>query len=98
MNNEDIKLLEDNGWVVECENPFEISTDDCGFASGEAAHMILNTLKHDARYIFIEKDMHDCFNAGINRGITIACIITKHDIDTNYPNYDEYMKKYDEDK
>lgn len=47
MQQEDIKLLNDNGWVVECESPFEIRhTDhDKSFASNFAAEMILGILK-----------------------------------------------------
>lgn len=46
MKVEDIKLLEDNDWVVECESPFEISHKDGGsFASGLAARIVLNDCK-----------------------------------------------------
>ena len=42
MNEEDIKLLEENEWEVECESPFEIRFADGGaFASGCAADIIL---------------------------------------------------------
>ena len=45
MNEEDISILEMNGWLVESEHPFEISHEDGSFASGEAAHIVLNYLK-----------------------------------------------------
>lgn len=51
MNKEDIKLLEDNGWDVVCESPFELemrSDDDMvmiGEAKGHAAELILEQLK-----------------------------------------------------
>jgi glycerophosphoryl diester phosphodiesterase len=45
MKDSDIKILEDNGWMVECESPFEISQNDGSFASNYAAKLILETLK-----------------------------------------------------
>ena len=49
MNEEDIKLLEDEGWDVVCESPFEIKMIEDGEclaeASGEAAELILNFIK-----------------------------------------------------
>ena len=91
---EDMELLESNGWDVVCESPFEIRTKDGSFASGEAAHIVLNDLKYEHHYKHTEPDMRDCFNAGINRGITIACIITKRDIGEEFPTYDKYMEKF----
>lgn len=44
MNKEDEDLLEKNGWVIECENPFEISQADDPYksrATGYAAECIL---------------------------------------------------------
>ena len=97
MNEDDIKLLEENEWVVECHSPFEIRHEDSGaFASGCAADIILWDLKHERDNGFSEQDMHDCFNAWINRGITIAAIITKHDLGEEFPNYQEYMKRFEE--
>jgi len=95
---EDMKLLEANGWEVECESPFEIRTKDGSFASGEAAYIVLNDLKSETVERFSEQDMNDCFNAGVNRGVTIACIITKRDLEAEFPTYREYMKKYDEEE
>ena len=44
VTDEDMALLERNGWNVDCESPFEISKtrngEPVGFASGEAAHLI----------------------------------------------------------
>lgn len=40
----DLKLLEDNKWVVECQSPFEIRKEG-DFASGEAAHCVLESFK-----------------------------------------------------
>lgn len=39
------KFLEENGWEVECQSPFEIRTKDGSFASGEAAMIVLEHLK-----------------------------------------------------
>lgn len=93
---EDMELLESNGWDVECESPFEIRTKDGSFASGEAAYIVLDNIKSEKVQRFNEQDMHDCFNAGVNRGVTIAAIITHRDIGEEFPTYQEYMKKYDE--
>ena len=41
--------------------------------------------------------MKDCFGAGINKGVTIACIITHKDLDEEFPSYKEYMKRYEKD-
>ena len=90
----DIKLLEENGWIVECESPFEIRTKDGSFASGEAAQIVLDDLKYERANEFSEQDMHDSFNAGVNRGVAIAAFITKHDLKEEFPTYKEYMKKY----
>jgi hypothetical protein len=44
----DMLLLESNGWEIECESPFEIRTKDgSGFASGSVAYEILETLKYN---------------------------------------------------
>jgi hypothetical protein len=45
MDLNDEKLLNDNGWEVECYTPFEIRTKDGSFASGEAAWMVLHWLR-----------------------------------------------------
>ena len=54
MRKEDIKLLEDNGWDVVCESPFELEMWDkerngasicVGEAKGYAAEIILEELK-----------------------------------------------------
>jgi len=94
---DDMKLLEENGWEVECESPFEIRYKDGGaFASGMAAQIVLDDLQHERDNAFSEQDMKDCFTAGVNRGVTIAAIITKHDLGEEFPSYQEYMKKFEE--
>jgi hypothetical protein len=99
MNKDDIILLEDNGWEVECESPFEISHEHCdASATGFAAEIVLDYLKTDRDNGFSEQDMHDCFSAGVNRGVTIAAIITRRELYMEFPSYQEYMKRYDEDK
>ena len=96
---DDIKLLEANGWEVECESPFEISNEHCdASATGLAAQIVLDALKYEHHFKFTEPDMNHSFNAGINRGITIACIITKRDIGEEFPSYPEYMKRYEEEE
>lgn len=41
MKKEDIQILEENGWTVECESPFEIRHEDGSFATLQAANLIL---------------------------------------------------------
>lgn len=36
------ELLEKDGWTIECESPFEIRNTDGSFASGQAAHILLD--------------------------------------------------------
>lgn len=93
---EDIKLLEDNNWEVECQSPFEIRTKDGSFASGEAAYIILEYLRTERDNAFSEQDMKDCFSAGISRGVYVAAIIMKRDLGEEFPPYKEYMEKYKE--
>jgi len=47
MNEEDIKILEDAGWIVECESPFEIRHEETeSFATNEAAWIVLYSIKN----------------------------------------------------
>ena len=53
MTDEDKQLLDENGWTVECESPFEIRNGE-SFATNVAAESILDGLKtlekaYDAR-------------------------------------------------
>ena len=41
MNEADIELLEDYGWSVDCESPFELSNENGDRATGEAADIVL---------------------------------------------------------
>jgi len=47
MNNDDKKLLEDDGWELECESPQEIRLKDDpeSFASGAAVDYIVDALR-----------------------------------------------------
>jgi hypothetical protein len=48
MTDADRKLLNDNGWLVECESPLEIMADgatDLSSASGRAAEIVLESLR-----------------------------------------------------
>ena len=38
-------ILAEHGWEIECYSPFEIRTKDGSFASGEAAHIVLEYLR-----------------------------------------------------
>lgn len=48
MNEEDIKLLKDEGWIVVCESPLELeyADDPQSTATGEAAEFIFRILKY----------------------------------------------------
>lgn len=35
-----MSVLEENGWIIECESPFEIRHEDGSFATGKAANII----------------------------------------------------------
>jgi len=56
MNKDDVKILRDNGWFVECESPFEIRNQDGSFATNRAAEMVLDTLReHEACAVRTQK-------------------------------------------
>lgn len=39
------ELLEKEGWIIECESPFEIRHEDGSFATLNAANMILDIIR-----------------------------------------------------
>ena len=41
----DKELLETNGWVIECESPFEIRHEDGSFATLNAAYIVVEELR-----------------------------------------------------
>lgn len=41
----DEELLEENGWIIECQSPFEIRDKDGSFASGTAAYIVLDSFR-----------------------------------------------------
>jgi len=46
MTEKEKELLEENGWCVECEMPFEIRHEESNsFATGWAADIVLESLK-----------------------------------------------------
>lgn len=91
MNEEDIKLLEENGWVVECHSPFEIRFEDGGaFATGLAAQIVLDDLKYE-KNAFNEEEMGKAFRAGHERGVYVASVIKGTPIDGHYPQFDEFI-------
>lgn len=50
VDENDEKLLNDNGWEVESYSPFEIRTKDGGsFASGQGAYMVLYGIQDDIK-------------------------------------------------
>lgn len=47
MNTE--KMLEKEGWTIECESPFEIRHEDGSFATGQAARYVVLAMEQEAR-------------------------------------------------
>jgi hypothetical protein len=47
MNEADIDLLDQYGWVVECESPFELRHEDGSRATGQAAQIVLEYVKRE---------------------------------------------------
>ena len=45
MKEDDRKLLEEDGWQIDCESPFELSREDGSRATGLAAEYVLRFLK-----------------------------------------------------
>jgi len=41
------EILEDNGWIIEFESPFEIRHYDGSFATGQAANIVLDYLNQN---------------------------------------------------
>ena len=46
-DNSDADVLAQYGWEIDCNSPFEISNKDGSFARGEAALIVLQTLKQN---------------------------------------------------
>jgi hypothetical protein len=46
----------------------------------------------EAQKVYTEDDIHKAFNAGLNRGVYVACIIKRTPIEGDYPPYEEYIK------
>jgi hypothetical protein len=49
MTEEDIKLLERNGWTVDCESPKEISHFEGSAASGMAVEFVIAGLREEEK-------------------------------------------------
>jgi len=51
VTDQDMQVLESNGWVVECESPLEIRAvnNSSSFASGKAAETVLESLKANSK-------------------------------------------------
>ena len=39
------EILEQEGWSMDCESPLELSHEDGSFASGQAAQIVIDSLK-----------------------------------------------------
>ncbi len=52
MTFEDKKaLLESNGWIIECESPFEIRHEESNsFATGQAVNIVIMQLEKEIRH------------------------------------------------
>jgi hypothetical protein len=49
---DDKKLLEKNGWTVECESPFEIRHEDGSFATGQAAMLVTSCVRDNGEVVY----------------------------------------------
>lgn len=45
MDEEEIELLSEGGWTIECQSPLEIRHEDGSFASGFAAQIVIDYYK-----------------------------------------------------
>lgn len=43
----DKKILKHFGWTIECQSPYEIKHEDGSFASGQAAHFVIEQLRSE---------------------------------------------------
>lgn len=43
----DRDILENYGWVIECESPYEVRHEDGSFASGQAVSYLIDSLKEE---------------------------------------------------
>jgi hypothetical protein len=50
MDSYDTFLLEESGWVIECESPFEIRHQDGSFATLNAAQIVLDYIRRQAEW------------------------------------------------
>jgi len=82
MTNEEI--LKEDGWVVECESPFEIRHEDGDFATGQAARMVVNQLREDKEaedrsevfsYLPLSEDLENEVTEFLKRASDIAKIV-----------------------
>lgn len=72
---EDIKLLEDNGWVMECYSPFELRHEDGSFATGKAADLVLESLKdEDSRRQKCIKEIAETIDKDIDKKYDLGYI------------------------
>ena len=61
MNDHDKKLLEDDGWEIDCESPFEISRPDGSRATLAGAEYVLDYLRRLAK---LEAERPRCSECG----------------------------------
>jgi len=53
MNDADRKLLEADGWEIDCESPFELSHPDGSRATGQAAYTVLEYLRQSDKHWYV---------------------------------------------
>jgi len=59
MTEDDLELLTDNDWEVECESPLEIRDPDGNFATGLAAHYVIDALREEKYVDEVEEEILD---------------------------------------
>lgn len=65
MRSESVALLEADGWEIDCEHPFEISTKDGSSATGQGAVMVLAFLEAEERMARMEKAVNAIAGAAL---------------------------------
>jgi hypothetical protein len=81
MTQDDIDFLEKSGWTVECESPLEIRENESGgFATGNAAKLVLESLREDEKKKNVEFVLNE----------RVRLIMVKAFDDAQYPEEQEY--------
>lgn len=90
MSSSNEKVLEENGWIIECESPFEIRHKESGsFASNQAAYMILNELNLQKSEAELKQLKREKLREQFFKETNIAPVFANR---TPYIQYIEYLE------